>query len=95
MKAVTMENKPDGPPWRIHCPACDCAHMFTEGWAFNLDFNFPTFLPSMLIQIPMPSGDMYTCHSVVKNGCITFLSDCTHDFRGTTLTLPEIITTSL
>lgn len=91
MKAVTMENKLDGPPWRIHCPACNCAHMFTEGWAFNLDYDYPTFMPDMRIQIPYEAGGAYVCHCRVKNGCITYLEDSTHQFKGMTLQLPEII----
>lgn len=32
----------------------------------------------------------YQCHSIVTNGKIQFLSDCTHELAGQTVELPEI-----
>ncbi len=32
----------------------------------------------------------WTCHLFVKNGQIEYLSDCTHELRGTTIPLPDL-----
>lgn len=90
MKTVSV-GKQSGPPWRVHCPACDCAHLFTEGWAFNMNYSLPTFLPTMFIKTVDSSGNENICHSKVRNGMITYLSECTHRYRGRTIPLPEII----
>jgi hypothetical protein len=32
--------------YRHWCPACEHTHPLPDGWAFNLDFEHPTFTPS-------------------------------------------------
>lgn len=91
MRTTTLNNQQSGPPWRIHCPACNCAHLFTEGWAFNMDYNNPTFLPTMFVKTVNANGAIRICHSRVRNGMITFLSECTHEFKGRTVHLPTIV----
>jgi hypothetical protein len=68
------------------CPGCGERHALVEGrWAFNGDYERPTFTPSVLV-----SGDGAVCHSFVTDGRIQFLSDCTHSLAGQTVELPEI-----
>lgn len=79
------------------CPACQLRHFIVtrradgngDTWAFNDDLNNPTVQPS--IRVTWPKGDKTVlCHSFVTNGVIHFLSDCTHNFAGKSLHLPEI-----
>lgn len=84
--------------WLIHCPACNHPHGFIPGrWTFNDNFEKPTFHPSMKITVNPkdhkyhnPNAKTSVCHSIVRNGRIEYCSDCTHDFRGQTVDLPEI-----
>lgn len=61
------------------CPACECAHGVDGTWAFDGDYDRPTFSPSVLSE----GGGR--CHSYVRAGRIEFLSDCTHALAGTTV----------
>jgi hypothetical protein len=90
MRTVSL-GKSKGPPWKIFCPACKCIHVFAEGTAFNMDFDFPTFLPALLVKTFDESGKAYVCHGLIKDGNVTFLDDTTHNLRGKTVTLPEFI----
>ena len=80
--------------FHFHCPACGHAHgVFTSGnekqvpiWKWNGDEEKPTFSPS----INCINKQLNTkCHSFVENGNIRFLSDCTHNMKGTTVELPD------
>jgi hypothetical protein len=76
----------------IFCPACKCGHGFrvaTEGdphWKFNGDLDKPTFEPSLVCRWKQDGRD-HVCHSIVTNGQIQFLSDCTHALAGQTVAL--------
>lgn len=70
-------------------------------WQFNMDMDKPTFTPSIDYrwgtyadpnwEAPTEHGDWSgRCHSVVTDGKIAFLSDCTHALAGQTVELPEI-----
>ncbi|WP_420415936.1 DUF6527 family protein [Marinovum algicola] len=80
------------------CPGCGWTHMLNvdpnEGkpcWTFNGDTEKPTISPSINAWREY-GGDRKTqrCHSFVEAGRIRFLGDCTHQFAGQTLALPEI-----
>ena len=72
-------------------------------WGFNGDFDAPTFTPSILVHGVKPmTEEQYTkvmggtaveptpfvCHSLVTDGNIQFLGDCTHALAGSTVPLP-------
>lgn len=78
--------------FEFDCPGCGKGHTYrsTESgaascWTFNGSLSFPTFSPSMRVQWPE-----FCCHFFVTDGKIAFESDCTHEFAGKTLDLPEI-----
>lgn len=88
------------------CPGCDSGHEIAvskkngsgAGWAFNGNFQSPTFSPSLHLKINTPDMGKYyqpnvastVCHCFIRDGKIQFLSDCTHALRGQTVDLPEI-----
>lgn len=76
----------------IECPACGYGHGFDSRWTFNGDYDKPTFRPSMLVNANMPIDPPRThrCHSFVTDGKIQFLSDCSHQFAGRILDLPDV-----
>ena len=75
------------------CPGCKCHHgvwtteknMNKVIWQFNGDLQKPTVSPSILVR-----WADNVCHSFIKSGMIEFLSDCTHELKGTTVPLPQI-----
>lgn len=84
------------------CPGCDSAHGLRIGtpsggkgpaaWTYNGDPVKPTFRPSVLVTMPdpdRPGVNLEVCHSYVTEGRIQFLGDCTHQYAGATLDLPD------
>lgn len=71
------------------CPGCECGHYVrTAGpkksiWQWNGDVKKPTVTPSLLIHSTL------TCHSLIRDGRIQFLGDCTHKLAGQTVDLPD------
>ncbi len=81
----------------IYCPGCKTYHVFDDRWKFNGDYEKPTFSPSMLIKTNPKDHPHHcskapsrVCHSFVRNGKIEFLSDCSHEYAGQTIDLPEV-----
>lgn len=80
--------------YSYQCPACGCAHMvLTDGkgspnWKFNNDLDFPTTSPSVRVTTG-PQGDRKICHFFIKRGMVEFCGDCTHEYAGKTLEIPE------
>ena len=97
------------------CPGCkemhqiraraDGQHHPGEAWGFNLDYDKPTFTPSVLVRGKRRiTDDEYdriragerlsipdqVCHSFVTDGQIQFLGDCTHELAGQTVALEMI-----
>ncbi|KKM19240.1 hypothetical protein LCGC14_1657650 [marine sediment metagenome] len=77
----------------------------SRGWTFNGDGDKPTFSPSILVKGTVPitdaehetimAGGQVTpaprvCHSLVTDGQIRFLSDCTHELADQTVDLPDL-----
>lgn len=73
-------------------------------WGFNGNYERPTFSPSILVRgkrrlteeeyervvagekVGVPDT---VCHSFVRDGQIEFLSDCTHELAGKTVSVPD------
>ena len=80
----------------FECPGCGAPHGINTGarpgpaWTFNGDLEKPTFSPSVLCSCEMGvERRKHVCHSFVTNGELRFLSDCTHEYAGQTVPLPE------
>ncbi len=74
-------------------------------WSFNGDLNNPTFKPSLLNRWGKYADPNWTldtpentakfsgiCHLYVTDGTIQFLTDCTHDHAGRTVTMADVET---
>lgn len=89
------EHAPHG--WSHWCPACETSHMiavekpFENGarWTFSGDENVPTFHPSVRVGYTPKLGSKGCCHYFIKGGRIEFCSDCTHEYAGRTVDLPD------
>ena len=81
--------------WRGHylirCQACGQPHDYGPAFAFNGDYNLPTFTPALTAP-PLKPGSTaisHICTFTVTGGQITFAANCTHALKGQTLTLAE------
>lgn len=74
-------------------------------WTWNGDSEKPTFAPSILVRGTIPPTDVevalimsgqpfepvpFVCHSFVRNGQVEYLSDCTHELVGQTVTMFDV-----
>src|SRR4051812_17686046 len=85
----------------FYCPGCNDHHgVWTTQknknsaiWSFNGDMNKPTFNPSLLLcWTDTESGNVeVVCHSFIRDGHIQFLGDCTHELKGQTVELPDLL----
>ena len=80
----------------IRCPACDIPHGINierpnqPQWSWNGNAEQPTFTPSLLVTRPVgPLQLEQRCHSMITNGQIQFLGDCTHALANCTVDIPE------
>ena len=80
----------------FECPGCEIPHGINCGtrpgpvWSFGNNLEKPTFSPSILCSYEWGvERKKHVCHSFVRNGDIQFLSDCTHDYAGKTVPIPE------
>jgi len=55
-------------------------------WTFNGNHYRPTFKPSVSIKW----GNTRVCHYHITDGQIKYVNDCSHDFKGKTVALPDI-----
>ena len=89
------------------CPACEEMHILPDSWAFDRNFESPTFHPSFKhegMQIVKVDGKWtgewvrdangdtvpFVCHYNLIEGKLQFCDDCTHDFKGTAVDLPQL-----
>lgn len=78
----------------FECPGCDMMHQVHVGrqgipsWTFNGDLEKPTFNPSLVVRYDLRNVPK-VCHSFIRDGKIEFLTDCTHDLAGQTVTIPN------
>lgn len=74
----------------FECPGCRCIHMVTvEGyhrWNWNGSIEKPTLRPALRFY----ARGLLRCHSLVTDGAIQFLADCTHPLAGKTIDLQEV-----
>lgn len=81
--------------YNFRCPGCTTLHVIhvshptADTWTFNGDLKRPTFSPSILVNADRSHPGLPRCHSFVRDGCIQFLGDCTHDLAGRTVELPS------
>ena len=74
-------------------------------WGFNGNVDAPTFSPSLLVRGTQTLTDEeverllrtekiepkpLVCHSLIREGRIEFLSDCTHALAGKTVDMAEV-----
>lgn len=87
----------------FHCPGCRSKHFVNIAtemlplptWSWNGSVETPTLSPSVLVTYDgrdagIDGAPPSVCHSFVTDGQIKFLSDCTHDLAGQTVTLPSV-----
>jgi len=78
----------------FYCPGCEYHHHVhtltpnAQGkrWDFNGDVDKPTLNSSLLVNKDYPE---LRCRSLIKDGNISFLSDCHHHLRDLTVEIPE------
>jgi hypothetical protein len=80
------------------CPGCKDTHAVNSHpaalkWTYNQNPDRPTFRPSILVtykHLGKPGeGQDERCHSVITDGIIDFLPDCTHELAGKAVPLPD------
>ena len=60
-------------------------------WSWNKDVYNPTFYPSILTRLPWGEEGKEICnHVYVKNGMIQYLWDCSHEYAGKILPMPQL-----
>lgn len=83
------------------CPGCEELHAISvtapnsngARWAFNSDFEKPTFSPSVNIRVwgGERGADLKeVCHYFLNAGQLQFCPDTTHALSGQTVPLPPI-----
>lgn len=78
------------------CPGCKCLHNFSvkksnragAQWTWNGNEEKPTFSPSLVGK--NLNGKGTNCHSFLRDGVWEFLNDCTHEFAGKKVPLPDL-----
>lgn len=58
-------------------------------WEFSGTEECPTLSPSILTKYPS-EGKEWICHSFMREGVFEFLTDCTHEFSGQKVPVPEL-----
>lgn len=75
------------------CPACNSPHTIdNRKWKLKDEDGIITISPSVLLT---GVSDIYPeknkiCHSFVENNKIKYLNDCTHEFAGKEVELPDM-----
>ena len=66
----------------------------TGCWSWNGDTEKPTLKPSILTRGGIYDKDdnyvNHVCHCFVNDGIISFLDDCTHEFKGQQIPLLDV-----
>ena len=82
--------------YTIFCVACKTTHNINCNpdlfgpWSFSGTTNNPTFKPACKIETKDSTGKLSICHFQIYGGEIEYLKDCTHQFKGLTIDLPDI-----
>lgn len=86
MKVIQLLNSKNKIQFVFNCPGCGRLHMIDGNVLWNEDFEYPTFSGTHLYPFP----DLRRCHSVIKNGWITFLDDSHHEAACKTIRLNDV-----
>lgn len=88
VKIVAFNNPAPGRHTHMFmCPACGYAHCFS---AEALGYNGNAESPTMKRPLKIPGHlALYRCESIITNGMIAFGDNCTHQFAGYELVLPD------
>jgi hypothetical protein len=79
--------------YMFECPGCGCFHFFrVPPWRFNGNFEKPTVEGSVLVNADLKTAapGAFRCHSIITDGKIQFLSDCTHALAGKIIEMEDI-----
>ena len=60
----------------------------TPSWGFDGNLDAPTLSPSILTRSG-PDG-VNVCHSFLRAGVFEFLGDCTHQYAGQQVSIPDL-----
>lgn len=88
-KIICLNEELGKKKYLFHCPACQTAHYFDEGFEFNNDLDNPTLNPGLWLEQDGSNGKA-VCKSKIKDGRIIFALDCTHQMSGMNVELPLI-----
>lgn len=73
-----------------YCPGCKQYHQINSTWTITGTDEEPTVNPSILVRgylnEQIQNG---VCHSFIRKGKIEFLSDCSHELKGQTVSMVE------
>lgn len=86
LERIDLPGGEPGPGWAWWCPGC-CSHhaVVTPPWTVTgADSERPSIVPSVVVR---DGSGRVTCHSIVREGRILFLTDCTHPWAGQELPL--------
>jgi hypothetical protein len=80
--------------YSYECPGCKQPHALvtkdvsgnSDMWHFEGPTESPSFFPSVLYK-----DERYVCHSLVRNGQIQFLHDCTHGLAGQIVDMLDMV----
>lgn len=79
------------------CPGCvllgfSGLHMLSvnspqsqPSWGWDGNLEAPTLSPSILTRY-----NDHICHSFLRDGVFEFLTDCTHDYAGMSVSIPDL-----
>jgi hypothetical protein len=77
----------------FHCPGCEYGHQVRvagkDAWEWNGSSEKPTIKPSIFVNKGSANPGVPACHSVVTDGKINFLADCSHALAGKVVDLPD------
>lgn len=59
-------------------------------WVFQGNEYKPTFIPSIFTEYRWGDIKIRRNHVIVRDGIITYLPDCTHEYAGRTIPLPRL-----
>ena len=87
-KRINSENNFE--EYMFFCPGCGYYHWVRVSgdhpcWMWNGDVSSPTISPSLLVN----QNTDQCCHSFITDGKMQYLGDCSHNYKGQTLEIPD------
>lgn len=77
----------------FYCVACDTLHSVTlapHAHYFNGNLEYPTIRPRVNLKYGACEEERQQCHFTLISGELKYFSNCTHEYAGKTIALPEI-----